>query len=249
MRTLRLIFKKFSIQGGRALRKLVKIICTIFIVAGIILLVAGFGWIHQKQNFLANCLETEGHVIDLSWKDDTAYAVFRFVDERTGEEITVVSSLGRKPLAYSVGQEVCVLYDPLNPHNAVIKSFWNIWFTPIVLTSLGGIFLSVGLIPFGFDVRRRRTVEYLKTRGETIHGKVINIYVDTTYRVQGQHPWRIAVQWVNPNSGRLHVFKSDRIWYNPSEFVKIGEEMEVRIDPKNPKRHWVNIDHLPKRAD
>ena len=231
-----------------------KIVCVVFTVVGAILLVIGLIQILQTQIFLDESLETKGVVIDLHWKYDSegsafAYPVFQFVDERTGEEITVVSTQGSNPPSYSIGQEVYILYDPQNPHSAVIKSFWNIWFMSIILTSLGCIFLSVGLIPFGFAVRRRRTVEYLKTQGEIVHGKVSGIYMDTSLRVQGEHPWRITVQWMNPASGKVHIFKSDHIWYNSSDFIKIGDEIEIRIDPKNPKKHWMNIDHLPQRAD
>lgn len=226
-----------------------RIICIVFILVGVVLLVIGSIWAYRTQNFLDKSLETRGFVIDLSWESGYAHPVFRFVDERTGEAITIVSDLGSKPPAYSIGQEVYILYDAQDPHNAIIKSFWNIWFGSIIVTSLGGIFLSVGLIPFGFDIRRRRLVEYLKTEGEIIYGEVVKIYQDTSFTVQGQHPWHIAVRWPNPKSGRLHFFKSDHIWYDPSDFVRIGEEMEVHVDPKNPKKHWVNINHLPRREE
>ncbi len=226
----------------------------VFTAIGVILLIVGLVYIGQTLSFLDTCLEARGVVVNLSWRYDSegsqlAYSVFQFVDERTGEEITVSSTQGRNPPAYSVGQEVFILYDPQNPHNARIKSFWNIWLGPMIVTGLCGAFLSVGLIPFGFDIRRRRTVEFLKNKGKVIHGKVISINMDASRTVQNEHPWRITLQWLNPSSGKVHVFKSDHIWFDPSDFVKIGEEMEVRIDPKNPKKHWVNIDHLPKRAD
>jgi len=231
-----------------------KIVSTVFTVGGAILLAIGLIQVLQTHSFLDESLETRGVVINLRWEYDSegsasAYPVFQFVDERTGQEITVVSTHGSNPPSCSVGQEVYILYDPQNPYKAMIKSFWNIWLGSIIVTGLGAIFLSVGLTPFGFAVRRRRTVEYLKTQGEIVHGKVSGIYVDTSLRVQGEHPWRITVQWMNPASRKVHIFKSDHIWYNPSDFINIGDEIEVHMDPKNPKKHWINIDHLPQRAD
>lgn len=232
--------------------KFVRNICIAFTVIGAILLVLGLIWIYQTQNFLGRCLETKGVVIDLSWRYDSegnpsAYPVFQFVNQRTAEEITVWSETRSYPPSYHLGQEVNILYDPENPTNAVIKSFLNIWLGPLIVTGLGGIFSTVGLIPLGFDIRKRRTIEYLKTHGIIIHGEVSKIYMVYSRSADGEHPWRISVQWTNPDSGRLHVFESDYIWYDPSDFVKIGEKMEVRIDPKNTKRYWVNIDRLPRR--
>lgn len=117
------------------------------------------------------------------------------------------------------------------------------------LTVVGGVFLGLGLFASRSYILRRRTVQHLKTQGKIIHGKVSEIYKDPYTRVKDEHPWRVAVQWMNPDSGRVHTFQSDQVWYNPSDFVKIGDEIEVRIDPKNPKKHWVNIDHLPQGAD
>jgi len=252
--SIRLIWNSFLVQLGKLLRKAAKIVFIAFAVIGVVLLVAGFVWIHQTRNFLERCLETKGVVIEVRWKSDSegtlyAYPVFQFIDARTGKEITVVSTFGSTTMIYGVGQEVNILYDSQNPHNAKIESFWNIWFGPTIVIGLGSIFLSVGLIPFGFDVRKRRTVQYLKTQGEVIHGKVSNIYVDFSYSEQGEHPWCIGVQWMNPSSRKVHVFKSEHIWYDPSDFVKIEEQIEVRIDPKNPKKYWVNIEHLPRRKD
>ena len=119
----------------------------------------------------------------------------------------------------------------------------------ISMAVMGGVFLAIPSITFGLHIRRRRTVQCLKTEGRIIHGKVSDIYRDTSYSVQGENPWRIAVKWLNPQSRKVHIFKSDHIWYNPSDFVKVGDEIEVRVDPRNPKKHWVNIDHLPERAD
>jgi len=233
------------------LRKRVKIFFLFFALVGAVVLIMGFIWVRQTQNFLDRSLEANGVVIDLSWKQDSegswyAYPVLRFVDERTGEEITVVSTFGSVSPIYSVGQEVCIIYDSQNPYNAKIKSFWDIWFGPIIVTGLSCISLSIGLTPFVFDFRKRRMVQYLKTHGEIVHGKVKHIFQDISHTEEGQSPWHIIVQWMNPASGRVYVFRSDPIWYDPSDFVKIGEELEIRIDPKNPKKHWINIDILPK---
>jgi hypothetical protein len=49
-------------------------------------------------------------------------------------------------LAPKVGQEVAVLYDPLNPKEAKIRSFIMLWALPMILTVLGGLLLVPGVL-------------------------------------------------------------------------------------------------------
>ena len=86
--------------------------------------------------------------------------VIQFVDERTGEEYTLVTKPGLHPIHYAyrpsppiIGREVDVLYDPEDPNNARINSFLDIWLGPIAVTGLGGILSSAGLI---LTIRRQR---------------------------------------------------------------------------------------------
>lgn len=141
----------------------------IFAVIGAVLLVLDFFWIYKTKNFLDRCLKTKGVVIDISWvsqkvppevssgetdaydadayrEEKFAIPVVQFVDQRSGRKITVGGSWGSSGPAYHVGEEVVVLYDPENPSNAKIKSFWEIWGKIVSLTVASGMFLSVGLI-------------------------------------------------------------------------------------------------------
>jgi hypothetical protein len=49
-------------------------------------------------------------------------------------------------LAPKVGQEVAVLYDPLNPKEAKIRSFIMLWALPMIFTVLGGLLLVPGVL-------------------------------------------------------------------------------------------------------
>ena len=89
--------------------------------------------------------------------------VIQFVDERTGEEYTLVTKPGLHPIHYAyrpsppiIGQEVDILYDPEDPNNARINSFLDIWLGPIAVTGLGGILSSIGSI---LIIRRQRILE------------------------------------------------------------------------------------------
>ena len=78
----------------------------------------------------------------------------------TGDRRTVEfeSQVGSN-LAPKVGQEVTVLYDPLGPNEARIRSFMMLWALPSIFTVLGGLArsrraASAGSPPALRDVRR-----------------------------------------------------------------------------------------------
>ena len=65
----------------------------------------------------------------------------RFV---TGDGRTVeFESQAGSNLAPEIGQEATVLYDPLNPKEAKIRSFMMLWALPMIFTVPGVLLLSV----------------------------------------------------------------------------------------------------------
>jgi len=73
-----------------------------------------------------------------------SHPVVRFVtgDERTFEFESQVGS----NLAPKVDQEVTVLYDPIDPKGARIRSFMMLWALPSIFTVLGGFLLVPGVL-------------------------------------------------------------------------------------------------------
>ena len=71
----------------------------------------------------------------------------------------------------------------------------------------------------------------------------------TRYSVNGQHPWRILAQWQNPATGKLHLFHSENLWFDPSRFVATQKQVRVLIDPQQPNRYSMDLSFLPELAD
>jgi hypothetical protein len=64
--------------------------------------------------------------------------------------------------------------------------------------------------------------------------------------INGRSPYRIYSQWQNPQTREVHVFKSECISFDPTEYVK-GEAIEVLIDPKTPSAiSWIYL-FYPKK--
>lgn len=72
----------------------------------------------------------------------------------TGEHIRFLGSVSTSPPPAELGEHIDVLYDPANPHDATINSYWQVWFLPTLLGIIGAPFLLVGC---GFAVAARAT--------------------------------------------------------------------------------------------
>jgi hypothetical protein len=58
--------------------------------------------------------------------------------------VEFTGSVGSRPAAFDVGEAVAILYDPVNPRDARINSFFQLWFAPLILGFLGLVFTSIG---------------------------------------------------------------------------------------------------------
>ena len=67
----------------------------------------------------------------------------RFVTP-AGEAVEFTGSVGSSPAAFEVGEAVAVLYDPADPQDARIDSFFQLWFGPLILGFLGLVFTAIG---------------------------------------------------------------------------------------------------------
>ena len=38
--------------------------------------------------------------------------------------------------------------------------------------------------------------------------------------IDGRNPYQIISHWKNPRTSRLHIFKSDNLWVDPTDSIK-----------------------------
>ena len=108
---------------------------------------AGYLVVDTRRDIAAG-VSADGRVIDLiaerdSDGDDMYYPRVRFVTA-AGEPVEFTGSVGSSPAAFDIGEAVAVLYDPADPGDARIDSFFQLWFGPLILGFLGFIFTTVG---------------------------------------------------------------------------------------------------------
>jgi hypothetical protein len=105
--------------------------------------------------------------------------------------------------------------------------------------AIGGLFAALGFTVLVRIVRRRRLVAWLREHGTRVSARFVDIE-RKNYSVYGQNPWCIRAEW-SGHDGRLHSFVSAAIWDDPSPHLKGVKNVDVLIDPADPRRHCVGL--------
>lgn len=227
----------------------------IFSAVGLpLLIIAGF-LIFRDIAFFNKAVEARGTVIELEEKvsrdrDGTSrsyYPRVSFIDNK-GKEFTFTSNSGSNPPGFSEGEEVTVLYDPASPSKAKIDTFFQTWGMSFFVAILGVIFSALGLSFLIYAIKKIRMKKWLKSNGQAISAEVKSIGLNTSVKINGQSPWQIIAQWQDASSDTVYIFKSEHIWFDPTDFIK-DQTVKVLIDPKNPKHYYMDISFLPKEGN
>lgn len=136
----------------------------LFYAIGAVSLVVGVVLAVRTAQFVAGAERATGTVIDL--KEDysssnghyTYYPIVRFTTA-DGREIQFTSSSGSSPASESPGDEVEVLYESDDPHDAQISGFFHVWLWPAVMLPLGAMFIIIT-----WSSRHRKLVKALRRR-------------------------------------------------------------------------------------
>ncbi len=206
--------------------------------------------IQDSRNFLATASTTTGVVTDLrlssSSRSTTYYPVVRYTAE--GAAHTIIGRGGSNPPAYSIGEKVKVIYPPGEPQAGRLNNFMDLWMLPLIPGGLGLVLVLVTLGTLIATRRRRSLNNHLLHTGQRIEAKVTEVAPDTSMQLNGIYPFRIEAQWLDPSVNQMRMFKSDRIWFNPTDYMPAGGHIGVFIDPSNPKKYHVDISFMPKMA-
>ncbi|MFN8355131.1 MAG: DUF3592 domain-containing protein [Spirosomataceae bacterium] len=214
---------------------------------GLVMLAVTAFLVYSQYQFLSSSVKTTGVVIDnigQRSKKSTTYTPVIAFQTANGKPITFQGSVSSSPPAFDINEKVEVYYNPANPQEAAIGTFFQLWFLPLIFGILGTIFSSIGL---GFGVSallHRRKIASLSLNGQRIKAHLQSVQLDRSIRSGNRSPFRIYCQWQDSLTGNLYVFKSDALWFDPSPYV--GQQMDVLIDPQNPKRYWVDTSSLPR---
>ncbi|MDQ2920428.1 MAG: DUF3592 domain-containing protein [Acidobacteriota bacterium] len=119
---------------------------------GIGIMIAGVVSIVKRRSQIANSLSADGLVTAFATEmGRSGYLYYPLVQFKipSGQMISFQSSVGSSRAAYSIGQQVKVLYDARNPQEAEIDDLTSLWLVPGCMLAMGlaftigGLFLSV----------------------------------------------------------------------------------------------------------
>jgi hypothetical protein len=224
----------------------------IFLLVGLALLAGTVWWAVSTRSFVARAEVAKGTVVALApSRGSKGSRVYHPVVDYVlpgGQMIEIRSSSGSSPPAYSVGEKVEVLYLPDRPREGRIRGVFSLWGGPFILGGLGLIFSGIGGGMRLASLRKARRVADLRQHGTPVQAAFQAVELNTNLRVNGRHPFRIVTQWLNPATGKLHVFRSDNLWFDPNEFAK-GRKITVFLDPSNPRRYAMDLSFLPEVAE
>jgi hypothetical protein len=202
-----------------------------------------------EWNFIKTSITAEGTVISFversSNKGDTNYAPVVQYSDVEGNTHTFVSSLASSPPSYAIGQKVTIL---ISSDGGIpqIKSFMSQWFGSII----GGIFallsICILLLTTYATIRNWRMSKLLDEEGTMIQAKVVSIH-ESTRSNNRSSGWIIQAQWLDPQNNKIYTFESQKIAYNPKDFV--GDTIDVTIVSEDPTMYKIDISKLPTTAN
>ena len=233
--------------------KLIGVIKYLFTIVGLGLLIGAFFIYKNNVAFIESAIETDGTVVELvrvRSSDSSSYYYKPVVNFKTenGELTEFISSTGSNPASYSKGEQVKILYLATDPQSAKIKGFFSIWGAAIILGGIGCVFFLVGLTMFLTSMFKNRKVEYLKQHGKPVETIFQSVELNRGLEVNGRNPFRVLTQWQNPTTSEIHIFESNNIWFDPTEYIA-EKPITVFIERNNPKSYFVDLSFLPKVAN
>jgi hypothetical protein len=120
-----------------------------FPVLGSIGLILVAGWLlYARHDFVSRAQAADGRVVQVRRSlhtDERAYRTTFAFRDAAGTEHRVRSRALMPVRMHRYGDSVPVLYDPANPANARIESFWELWALPVGL-GVAGLASMIGFL-------------------------------------------------------------------------------------------------------
>jgi hypothetical protein len=212
----------------------------LFTLIGIAFLVAAVFTYRDTSSYLAHATKVEGTVV---YPGSTRYQPqFNFVDQN-GQTITFSPDDTDPSLKYKTGQKVEIYYLPSDPEHAKRDSFFAIWGGVEFCIGFGSIFFLIGSGIFVVTFLNGQKRHYLLKNGVCIDTLLKRVEINGSITVNGKNPYRIVTKWQNPETSRTHIFKSNNLWVDPTDYLVSGN-VKVFISPGNPKKYYVDTSFL-----
>ena len=140
-------------RGGNNAVIIASLFAGIFIVAGMVSVYFGTYFYTDIQSIRKGGVKTEGVILryerrgtrSANMKDMFVVPIVQF-QTVAGQLIVVEGKVDNSTILQNLcesGEQVEIIYDPNNPEHAVINTFAELWFLPLLLWIIGAGFISV----------------------------------------------------------------------------------------------------------
>lgn len=109
----------------------------------------------------------------------------------------------------------------------------------LLFAAVGLVFFLVGVGMMAAISRQRKLRLWLEQNGRIIDADIAGVQYDTRVRVNGRCPLVLQCQAVNPADGKVYLFESDSLWFDPTPFLDGRDKVPVLVDPDNYHRYQV----------
>ncbi len=208
--------------------KLENLIWIIFASMGAIFVIIGLVIFSNVFNY-TNKVDTVGTITEISsYRNTNHNRNHEVYVSYTVEGKEYESILNSYSSSFYEGKEIEIYYDKDNPSKIGVKSLDLLF---LIFPGIGLIFIIIGGTGILVKINKKRLD--------------IETVLNTSYRVNGRHPYNIICEWNNPLDGNKYIFKSKNIWINPENIIeeKNIQQFPVYID-NNKKKYTIDIEIL-----
>lgn len=223
--------------------KLENLVWSIFAIIGTIFIVIGI-FVSFQVLKKGDKIETMGVITQIS--------SYRQTNGDRGHEVYVSymvngeeyeSKLNSYSSSFYEGKEIDIYYHKNNPHEIGSSS---LDFLVLLFPGIGFIFAIIGGIGLFVKMNKKKKIRKLRETGDIIHANYMETTMNTSYSVNGRHPYNIICEWNNPADSKKYFFKSENIWMNPENKIeeKNIKTFPVYINPENIQQYVIDIDSI-----
>ena len=115
---------------------------------------------------------------------------------------------------------------------------------PVIFTAVfcgvGGIFLVLGLVFLGLDLRRRYLLRRAYESGSRVEAEILGVVEQQNVNMANGRPRMLEAAWTDAN-GVVHVYRSRYLYVNVEKLLK-SKTVPVYIDRYNENIGFVDVD-------
>ena len=224
--------------------KTVNLVFGIFAVIGSIFVIAGIIWLVSGLQFRKSAVEVTAVISEIDSYRDSDGDINHNVYVNYSYDGNTYNNMRLSEYSSSMyeGKEISLLVDPENPRK--IGTVLGKIIGGVMFAGIGSIFALVGICPIIAMSRKKARKKKLIAAGRSIFGTVDNIACNTSYSVNGRHPFVVYCSYKDEYKDLIYRFKSDNLWTDPSQIIQSGSEIRIYVDGTDFSKYHVDTESL-----